>query len=87
MRTLDQPVELYIIPDLKQGQHQLEGPRQQLASREGTVDWFDFWLNGHEDSSPNKREQYIRWRTLRGKHSASVRQLHRGAMRSAPGIN
>jgi len=87
MRTLDQPVELYIIPDLKQGQHQLEGPRQQLASREGTVDWFDFWLNGHEDSSPNKREQYIRWRTLRVKHSAWVRQLHRGAMRSAPGIN
>jgi hypothetical protein len=75
MRALDQPVELYMIPDLKEGQHQLEGPRQQLASREGTVDWFDFWLNGHEDNSPNKREQYIRWRTLRGKHSAWLRQL------------
>jgi hypothetical protein len=28
------------------------------------VDWFDFWLNGHEDPDPEKADQYRRWRGL-----------------------
>jgi hypothetical protein len=42
----------------------LQNPGQRLASQGGTVDWFDFWLNGHEDSDPVKAEQYKRWREL-----------------------
>jgi hypothetical protein len=30
-----------------------------------TVDWYDFWLNGHDDPDPAKAEQYARWRELR----------------------
>jgi hypothetical protein len=29
------------------------------------VDWFDFWLNGHEETQPAKANQYTRWRALR----------------------
>jgi hypothetical protein len=36
-----------------------------MASQQGDVDWFDFWLNGHEDPDPTKADQYIRWRELR----------------------
>jgi hypothetical protein len=38
---------------------------QILAHQEMLVDWFDFWLNGHEDSNAAKVEQYSRWRALR----------------------
>jgi hypothetical protein len=36
-----------------------------LASEQGDVDWFDFWLRGHEDPDPAKAEQYARWREMR----------------------
>ncbi len=45
--------------------HILVQPKQRYASQETAVDWFDFWLNGHEDSDPTKAEQYGRWRGLR----------------------
>ena len=35
-------------------------------SASGNVDWFDFWLNDHEDPAAEKSEQYARWRQLRG---------------------
>jgi hypothetical protein len=35
-----------------------------LAVQRRVVDWFDFWLNGHEDSDPAKPEQYRRWEKL-----------------------
>ena len=40
-------------------------PLERLASQEMNVDWYDFWLNGHEDPDPAKAEQYARWRHLR----------------------
>lgn len=80
---LDQgkPVELQYI---RGGEHNLRKPLEVLAHQEMIVDWFDFWLNGHEDDSPNKAEQYRRWRELRdsraavGIQAASPKtQLHR----------
>jgi dipeptidyl aminopeptidase/acylaminoacyl peptidase len=65
MRQLQRPVELYVVPQIGEGEHQLEGPLQQLASRDGAVDWFDFWLTGHEDPNVGKAAQYERWRKLR----------------------
>jgi hypothetical protein len=65
LRYLGKPVEFYVIPDIAHGVHQLQNPQQRLASQEGTVDWFCFWLKGEEDPDPAKSEQYSRWRKLR----------------------
>jgi hypothetical protein len=62
LRYLKKPVDFVIIND---EEHELTNPACRLASQGGTVDWFDFWLNGHEDPDPAKAEQYKRWRGLR----------------------
>jgi prolyl oligopeptidase family protein len=49
----------------RSGKHNLRKPLEILAHQEMLVDWFDFWLNGHEDPDPSKAEQYSRWRKLR----------------------
>ena len=36
-----------------------------MVSQGGSVDWFRFWLQDHEDPDPTKVEQYKRWRELR----------------------
>jgi dipeptidyl aminopeptidase/acylaminoacyl peptidase len=56
------PVDLIYLP---RGQHILQKPLERLASQQGNVDWFRFWLNGEEDSSPQKAAQYALWRRLR----------------------
>jgi len=56
------PVDLIYLPD---GQHILQKPLERLASQQGNVDWFRFWLKGEEDSDPKKAAQYTRWRELR----------------------
>lgn len=65
LRLQKKPVEYYIIPDIDHGSHLIQKPSQCLASQEGAVDWFDFWLNGHEDNTPSKAEQYVRWAKLK----------------------
>lgn len=62
------PVELQYI---RGGEHNIRKPLELLAHQEMIVDWFDFWLNGHEDDSPNKAEQYRRWRNLRESRTAA----------------
>lgn len=64
LRTLDKPVELQWLRR-EDAPHVLVQPRHRYLSQEGAVDWFDFWLNGHEDPDPVKGEQYARWRELR----------------------
>jgi dipeptidyl aminopeptidase/acylaminoacyl peptidase len=64
LRELKRPVELFFLPDSEHGAHPPELPQQQLATLEGTLDWHDFWLTGHEDSNPEKADQYARWRQL-----------------------
>ena len=59
---LDRPVELVYLPGAP---HLLVKPWDRLASQQGTVDWFCFWLKGEEDTDPGKAEQYKRWEALR----------------------
>lgn len=65
LRDQEKPVELQYI---RSGQHNLIKPLQILAHQEMIVDWFDFWLNGHEDPDSTKAEQYSRWHKLREAH-------------------
>lgn len=58
----EKPVDLIYLPA---GQHILQKPIERLASQQGNVDWFRFWLQGYEDPDPVKAEQYKRWRELR----------------------
>jgi dipeptidyl aminopeptidase/acylaminoacyl peptidase len=62
MLDQDKPVELQYM---RSGEHNIRKPLQVLAHQEMIVDWFDFWLNGHEDPDSTKSEQYVRWRKLR----------------------
>ncbi|MGA9883517.1 MAG: hypothetical protein WBQ34_07350 [Candidatus Acidiferrales bacterium] len=65
LRYLGKPVELTVIPDIDDGVHLLQNPRQRLVSEGETVDWFCFWLKGEEDPNPSKSAEYARWRMLR----------------------
>jgi dipeptidyl aminopeptidase/acylaminoacyl peptidase len=55
------PVELLYIPG---GQHILQKPQDRLASQQGAVDWYQFWLNDTERPNPEDKEQYRRWEGL-----------------------
>ncbi len=72
MRALHLPVEYYLIPNLDRGSHILQNPNQLVAVKQGAVDWFDFWLNGHIDPDPRKADQYRRWEKLRSERDAAV---------------
>jgi dipeptidyl aminopeptidase/acylaminoacyl peptidase len=63
------PVEMLYLPG---GTHVLEKPWERLASQQGTVDWFRFWLKGQEDPDPAKAEQYARWHELRALQQQTV---------------
>ena len=61
LRRLGKPAEMVVIAD---GAHELQKPWDRMISQDGNVDWFDFWLNGHEGLDPSKAEQYRRWEQL-----------------------
>jgi len=63
------PVELQYI---RSGQHNLIKPLQILAHQELIVDWFEFWLNGREDPSAAKLDQYRRWEAFREAKKAAA---------------
>ncbi len=69
LRDQGKPVELQYF---RGGQHNLTKPLQVFAHQEMLVDWFDFWLNGHEDPDPAKKNQYERWRALRESAAADT---------------
>lgn len=54
--------DLYVFPDEP---HQKFQPIHKLAAYERNLDWFRFWLQGHEDPDPAKREQYAHWCEMR----------------------
>jgi hypothetical protein len=62
LRRLNKPVEMWELPGLEHDAYRV--PHRVLGNTL-TVDWFDFWLNGHQDSDPAKAEQYARWQELR----------------------
>lgn len=61
------PVDLIYLPD---GDHILQKPLERLASQQGDVEWFRFWLKGEEDSDPKKAAQFVRWKRMRMRYSA-----------------
>jgi dipeptidyl aminopeptidase/acylaminoacyl peptidase len=62
LRRHQKPVEYWYFPDAT---HTMLKPWERLTSQETAVDWYDFWLNAHEDPDPKKAAQYVRWRELR----------------------
>ena len=62
LRALQKPTELVL---LNTDEHELTNPALRMASQQGSVDWFRFWLQGYEDPDPAKAEQYKRWRELK----------------------
>lgn len=62
LREAGKPVEMRIYP---QEYHNKVQPRHRLAVYDRNIDWFNFWLRGHEDPVPAKRTQYASWHELR----------------------
>jgi len=76
LRHLNKPVDMYVMPDANiHPSHTPQNPRQVMAIQESAIDWLSFWLTGREDSSPQKREQYRRWRAFRPSSAVSDPQL------------
>jgi dipeptidyl aminopeptidase/acylaminoacyl peptidase len=68
LTLLHKPVEMVM---LESGEHEIVKPGERMTVSGGNVDWFDFWLNDHEDPNAGKSEQYARWHKLRELHEAS----------------
>jgi hypothetical protein len=66
LRTQKKPVDMIYLPT---GQHVLQKPLDRLASQQGNVDWFSFWLQSHENPEPAKASQYARWRAMRDRQN------------------
>jgi len=87
LRYQEKPVELQYI---RIGRHNIKKPLHKLAHQEMLVDWFDFWLNDNEEASPEKTEQYRRWRELKESAQQPDKMDHRtsdcavGTIRRAP---
>jgi len=67
----EKPVDLVYLPE---GQHILQRPLDRMASQEGDVDWFRFWLNGEEDHDPSKVREYDLWRGIRDRYPRDKRE-------------
>jgi dipeptidyl aminopeptidase/acylaminoacyl peptidase len=61
LSLLQKPVDFIWLP---YGGHLLVKPWERLASQQGNVDWFAFWLRGIEDPDPAKKDQYVRWKKM-----------------------
>jgi hypothetical protein len=56
------PVDLVYFPE---GQHILQRPLERLASQQGNVDWFCFWLKDEEHSHGVSAGEYSAWRKMK----------------------
>ena len=61
-RYANMPTEYVVYP--KTG-HNIYIPSLQKESATRNFDWMKFWLFGAEDASPEKLDQYARWRKMR----------------------
>jgi hypothetical protein len=72
LRHLKKPVEMYVMPEVNtHPAHLPQNPRQIMAIQDHAIDWLSFWLTGREDPSPDKQEQYARWRAFRATQTAA----------------
>jgi len=62
LKEAGRAVEAYVYPNAF---HIKTQPRQIESSMVRSVDWFNFWLRGVEDSDSTKAAQYVRWEALR----------------------
>lgn len=68
----DKPVDLYFYP---LGDHPLDTPSERVATLQRNVDWFRFWMQGYEGTSPTyDPDQYARWRGLREKQEQNEKR-------------
>lgn len=69
LRRQLKPVEMVVIPG---GEHSLLPPGDRMASLQGNVDWYGFWLAGKTRTTPvvasetpeSLAAQYARWRQM-----------------------
>jgi hypothetical protein len=71
LSRLAKPVEMIYFPD---GGHPAVRPWERMASQQGSVDWFRFWLKDEEDRDAAKADQYARWRQMREKVELAKRE-------------
>jgi len=65
LRHLNKPVYMVVLDGRSDDAHLLFKPWDRLISSGDSVNWFDFWLNGHENKDPTMRKEYDDWRRLR----------------------
>ena len=76
LHKLGKPVELYFFPE---GKHNLQRPRQRVASQQLNVHWFRFWLQDSVGLSPAyDAGRFARWGALKAQHEANERALAAG---------
>lgn len=59
---LSHHADVYVFPNEPHNKFQ---PRHKLAVYTRNLDWFRFWLQGHEDPNPDKSGQYRIWREMK----------------------
>ncbi|MHB1273966.1 MAG: Atxe2 family lasso peptide isopeptidase [Rhodanobacter sp.] len=63
---LDHRADMYVFPNEP---HQKFQPKHKLAAYERNLDWFRFWLQGYEDPSQDKHEQYVHWNVMKDRQN------------------
>jgi hypothetical protein len=80
LTRLKRSVEMFYYPDEN---HQPDHPKARLASMQRNVDWYSFWLQSYERSSPEDPKQYERWEHLRDLRDVDARHVAE-ALKSVP---
>jgi dipeptidyl aminopeptidase/acylaminoacyl peptidase len=62
LKEMGKPVDFVYFPD---AEHLMVKPWERRAAMEGLIDWCRFWLKDEQDPSPEKQDQYARWRDLK----------------------
>src|SRR3546814_8484485 len=79
LREAGKPAALYVFPN---EHHNIWQPAHRLAAYRRNIQWFDFWLNGHEDENPVDPDQYVQWRAMKGdRKSTRLNSSHSCASR------
>jgi dipeptidyl aminopeptidase/acylaminoacyl peptidase len=66
LQDAGRPIEVRVFPD---EMHIKYHPQSLAGVYANNLDWLKFWLQGYEDPDPALRDQYQRWRAMRGRLS------------------
>src|ERR1700739_33688 len=75
LNRLHRPVELYFYPN---EDHSPDHPLARLSTLERNLDWYRFWLQGHETPAPDDPDRYVRWRELLKLQNENERKARAG---------